>query len=103
MRLFKVLITLALFCVGIGLSAMPSQAVEEETLEDIESNYSYTLSESDDAVIKLDPLDFEGREVDAELLSAPRPRTDIDFVNLESDRYEDSRGVEIIELSIPVE
>ncbi|MBE9060572.1 hypothetical protein [cf. Phormidesmis sp. LEGE 11477] len=82
---------------------MPILAAEEETLEDVESNYDYTISDDDDSVIELDPVYLEGREVDIELLSAPAPRTDIDFVNLESDRYENSRGFEIIEFSIPVE
>lgn len=103
MKLFKLLITTALFCAGTALYASPSQADEVETLEDIESSYSYTLNEGDDAVIELDPLDLEGREVDVELLSAPRPRTDIDFVNSELDRYEDNRGFEVIEFSIPFE
>ena len=103
MRVFKTLTTTALVCAGIVLFTPPSPAAEEESFEDLESNYSYTLSEGDDAVIKLDPINLEGRAVDVELLSAPNPRTNIDFVNLESDPYENGRGVEIIEFSIPIE
>lgn len=102
MKIFKVLTTIALACTSIVLFTTRSLAVEEETLADVESSYDYTFSD-DDAVIKLDPVYLEGREIDVELLSAPSPRTNIDFINLELDRYENNRGFEIIEFSVPVE
>lgn len=103
MKLIRVSIGLGLACLGIALFASPSQSVEEEQLERLEEDLSYTDYNSADSLFELEPVSIENRTIDVELFSDPNPRRRLEVVNQGLEDPDEVRGFEIIEFSLPVD
>ena len=107
MKLIRVFIasfiTLGLACLGVALLATPSQSVEEEQLESLEEDLSYTDYNSADSLFELEPVSIEDRLVNVELFSAPNPRRRLEVINQGIEDPDEVRGFEVIEFSLPVD
>ena len=101
--LAKLLLAIGLVSFGLILAMMPGWAVEEETLERIEADLTYTDYDSADSLFDLEPISIEDRIVDVELFSDPNPRRRLDVINQGLEEQNEARGLEIIEFSLPVE
>lgn len=103
MRFVKLFLAVGFTCCGLALFPVPGQSVEEETLERLEEDLSYTDYDSADSIFELDPVNIENSPVDVELFSDPNPTRRREVINQGLEDPDEVRGFEVIEFSLPVD